>query len=162
MKVLCTLAGRTVGLEVRRNPDGGVAVFVDEKSREVSVVGAGRFLSLIVDGRVHDLGLVRQGASFLVESSAFVVEAELLAASAIAAPARRSHGPTRVKAPMPGKVVRVLVAPGQEVTAGQSLVVVEAMKMENEMRSPQAGRVLELPAREGQAVDAGALLAVVG
>jgi biotin carboxyl carrier protein len=162
MKVRCTLAGRTVGLEVRRNAAGGLAVFVDEKAREVSVVSAGRFLSLIVDGRVHDLGLLRQGTSFLVEWGTSAVEAELGAAAAAEAPARRSHGPARVKAPMPGKIVRVLVAPGQEVAAGQSLVVMEAMKMENEMRSPQAGRVLELPTREGQAVEAGALLAVVG
>jgi biotin carboxyl carrier protein len=63
---------------------------------------------------------------------------------------------------MPGKVVRVLVGTGQDVAAGAGLVVVDAMKMENELRAPRAGRVLELPAREGQAVEAGALLAVVG
>jgi biotin carboxyl carrier protein len=63
---------------------------------------------------------------------------------------------------MPGKVVRVLVEKGQEVKAGASLVVVEAMKMENELRAPRAGRVVELPVREGQAVESGALLAIVG
>jgi biotin carboxyl carrier protein len=62
---------------------------------------------------------------------------------------------------MPGRVVRVLVAKDEEVGAGQGLVVVEAMKMENEIRSPRAGRVQELAVREGQAVEAGALLAVV-
>src|SRR5262249_26007362 len=66
------------------------------------------------------------------------------------------------KAPMPGKLVRVLVAAGDEVVAGQGLVVVEAMKMENELRAPRAGRVKELPAREGQAVEAGGLLRVLG
>ena len=68
----------------------------------------------------------------------------------------------RVTAPMPGRVVRVLSAPGADVAAGQGLVVIEAMKMENELRAPRAGRVQELPVREGQAVEAGALLAVVG
>jgi biotin carboxyl carrier protein len=63
---------------------------------------------------------------------------------------------------MPGKVVRVLVAAGDAVAAGGGLVVVEAMKMENELRSPRAGVVLELLAREGQAVESGAPLAVVG
>jgi biotin carboxyl carrier protein len=162
MKTLCTLLGRTVRLEVRRKTEGGVAVFVDEKPREVSVVSAGRFVSLIVDGYVHDLGLVGNGSSFLVEWGASAALAELLPPTDSAAPARRSHGPARVIAPMPGKIVRVLVTPGQEVPSGHSLVVVEAMKMENELRSPVAGRVLELPAREGQAVEAGALLAVVG
>jgi biotin carboxyl carrier protein len=62
---------------------------------------------------------------------------------------------------MPGKLVRVLVTPGQAVEAGQGLVVVEAMKMENELRAPRAGRIKDVPAREGQTVDAGALLVVL-
>jgi acetyl/propionyl-CoA carboxylase alpha subunit len=71
------------------------------------------------------------------------------------------EGPQRVEAPMPGKVVRVLVKQGQKVEEGQGLVVVEAMKMENELRSPKAGVVAELHAQEGQPVEAGAKLAVV-
>jgi biotin carboxyl carrier protein len=63
---------------------------------------------------------------------------------------------------MPGRVVRVLVVPGDEVQAGQGLVVVEAMKMENELKAPRSGRVLELPVRDGDTVEAGALLALVG
>jgi biotin carboxyl carrier protein len=63
---------------------------------------------------------------------------------------------------MPGRVVRVLEAAGAEVVAGQGLVVIEAMKMENEIRAPRPGRVHEVAVREGQVVEAGALLAVVG
>jgi biotin carboxyl carrier protein len=70
-------------------------------------------------------------------------------------------GPQRVDAPMPGKVVRVLVKQGDQVTEGQGLVVVEAMKMENELKSPKAGRVVELHAVEGAAVESGAKLVVV-
>ena len=70
-------------------------------------------------------------------------------------------GPQRLTAPMPGKVVRVLVSPGDDVEAGQGLVVVEAMKMENELRAGKAGRVASVSAVEGQSVDAGAVLAVV-
>ena len=62
---------------------------------------------------------------------------------------------------MPGKVVRVLVKQGDQVQEGQGLIVVEAMKMENELKSPKAGVVSELHAQEGQAVEAGAKLAVV-
>jgi biotin carboxyl carrier protein len=62
---------------------------------------------------------------------------------------------------MPGRLVRILVEEGQQVQAGDGLVVVEAMKMENELRSPRAGRIAQLPVREGQAVETAALLVVV-
>jgi biotin carboxyl carrier protein len=70
-------------------------------------------------------------------------------------------GPQRVTAPMPGKIVRVLVKPGDLVKAKQGLVVVEAMKMENELRAARDGRVRDVPAAEGQSVEAGAVLLVV-
>ncbi len=76
-------------------------------------------------------------------------------------PAAHGAGPQRLTAPMPGKVVKVLVAPGDMVEAGQGLVVVEAMKMENELRALKAGRVASVSVAEGQSVDAGAVLAVV-
>ena len=69
-----------------------------------------------------------------------------------------ASGPQRVVAPMPGKVVRVLVAAGDEVAAGQGLVVVEAMKMENEIGSPRAGRVASVEVSAGQNVETGARL----
>ena len=71
------------------------------------------------------------------------------------------EGPQRIDAPMPGKVVRVLVKAGDEVSEGQGLIVVEAMKMENELKSPKAGKITELHAVEGAAVESGAKLAVV-
>jgi biotin carboxyl carrier protein len=70
-------------------------------------------------------------------------------------------GPQRVTAPMPGKIVRLLVGPGDEVKARQGLVVVEAMKMENELRAARDGRVRDVAVAEGQSVDAGAVLLVV-
>ncbi|MBI4264600.1 MAG: biotin/lipoyl-binding protein [Acidobacteria bacterium] len=72
-----------------------------------------------------------------------------------------AQGEQRVLAPMPGKVVRVLVAPGDEVKVRQGLVVVEAMKMESEIGSPKAGRVKEIAVKEGMSVEAGRVLAVV-
>ena len=70
-------------------------------------------------------------------------------------------GPQRIIAPMPGKVVRVLVKPGDDVKARQGLVVVEAMKMENELRAARDGRVRDVAVTEGQSVDAGAVLLIV-
>jgi len=70
-------------------------------------------------------------------------------------------GRAQVVAPMPGKVVRVLVERGQQVEAGQGVVVVEAMKMQNEMKSPKTGTVAELRAEPGATVNAGDVLAVI-
>ncbi|MGB7218332.1 MAG: biotin/lipoyl-containing protein [Vicinamibacterales bacterium] len=72
-----------------------------------------------------------------------------------------AEGEQRVVAPMPGKIVRVLVAAGDEVKAKQGLVVVEAMKMESEIVSPKAGTVKEVAVKEGQSVEAGRVLVVV-
>jgi biotin carboxyl carrier protein len=70
-------------------------------------------------------------------------------------------GEQRVIAPMPGRVVRVLVKTGETVAARQGLVVVEAMKMENELTVPRAGRVKEVTVPEGASVEAGRLLMIV-
>lgn len=70
-------------------------------------------------------------------------------------------GVQRVNAPMPGRVVRILVKAGDEVEVRQGLVVVEAMKMENELGSPKAGRVKEVAVGEGASVEAGRLLVVI-
>ena len=75
--------------------------------------------------------------------------------------ASSGSGPQRIVAPMPGKIVRVLAAVGDAVLAKQPVVVVEAMKMENELRAPQAGRVEQVLVREGQSVEAGTVLAVI-
>ena len=71
------------------------------------------------------------------------------------------QGPKKVLAPMPGKVVRMLVDQGQPVEAGQSILVVEAMKMQNEIKSPKKGTVQKIVAVEGANVNAGDVLAIV-
>jgi biotin carboxyl carrier protein len=71
------------------------------------------------------------------------------------------EGPQQVVAPMPGKIIRVLVQPGEKVQAGQGLLVVEAMKMQNEIRSPKSGTVERVLAKESQPVNAGEVLCVV-
>jgi multidrug efflux pump subunit AcrA (membrane-fusion protein) len=77
------------------------------------------------------------------------------------AQAAQAVGTQQVVAPMPGRVLRVLVKPGDQVKARQGLVVVEAMKMENELRSPKDGRVVSVSVTEGMSVEAGRLLIVV-
>lgn len=75
--------------------------------------------------------------------------------------AQGAGGRAAVSTPMPGRVIRVLVGQGDSVEAGQGVVVVEAMKMQNEMKAPRAGRVVSVSAREGAAVGAGESLVVI-
>ena len=81
--------------------------------------------------------------------------------SAHADGALHGHGQATILAPMPGRVVRVLVAAGDQVDARQPVVVVEAMKMENELRAPRAGHVREIAVTPGTSVEAGRVLAVI-
>jgi biotin carboxyl carrier protein len=71
------------------------------------------------------------------------------------------NGPRPVTAPMPGKIVQVLVKPGDAVIARQGVIVVEAMKMENELRAPKAGVIAQVHVAEGASVEAGAVLLVI-
>jgi len=71
------------------------------------------------------------------------------------------EGRAAILAPMPGKVVRILVAVGDEVEAGRGIIVVEAMKMQNEMKAPRAGRVAAIQVKENDSVVAGAVLAII-
>jgi biotin carboxyl carrier protein len=137
---------------------------LDGRALEVDYRETGRgFASLLVDGRSHEVGISGQpgGYRVLVDGHDLLVELAPAAGGAAAAPPRASVGPQRVTSPMPGKIVRVLVEAGQQVAAEQSLLVIEAMKMENELRAPCAGRVREAHVREGQAVESGALLVVI-
>jgi biotin carboxyl carrier protein len=71
------------------------------------------------------------------------------------------EGPQKITSPMPGKVVRVLAPEGTEVEAGQGVIVIEAMKMQNELKSPKKGTVQKIVGKEGAAVNAGDVLAIV-
>ncbi len=78
-----------------------------------------------------------------------------------AAAAQQTHGRATVKSPMPGKIIRVLVQPGQEVAAGQGVVVMEAMKMQNELKTPRAGHVAGIHVNENDTVEAGVVLVMI-
>ena len=104
------------------------------------------------------------GATVYVEGQAVTVRANGAAArfGRRGSPAGQGgSGPRRIVAPMPGRVVKVLVKPGDAVEARQGLVVVEAMKMENELRAPGAGTVTEVKVVEGASVEANAVLVVI-
>ncbi len=158
-----SVAGRSVRVEVRGGA-GRYTVRIDGTAVEVSVSDASPgFRNLLIGATSHELGVEHDGDAYRVPfpgASVVVALAEAARGSATLAP--REQGPSRLTAPMPGRIVRVLSSAGADVVAGQGLVVIEAMKMENELRAPRGGRLTELLVREGQAVEAGALLAVVG
>ena len=115
----------------------------------------GRSLTLVLESRERgewQVGLA--GARY----DAKVVDERTRHIQSLAAGAVTQAGPAVLKAPMPGLVVRVMVVPGDHVAAGQGLVVLEAMKMENELRAPAGGIVGSVSAVPGQAVEKGQVL----
>ena len=155
--------GRTLRVEVR-GKNGSYTVTLDGRPLAIDLSESGRdFASLLIEGRSYEVGLERRPTGYTVVLEDDVLSVDLTDAvrGGGATPKRAASGPARVTAPMPGKIVRLLVELGEEVVAGQGLVVMEAMKMENELRAPRAGRVKQLGVREGQAVDTTALLVVV-
>jgi biotin carboxyl carrier protein len=158
-----TARGRTARVEVR-GKDGRYTVSLDGRERSIDVrETGGGLLSLLLDGRSYDAGLERGDGVWRVGLPEAVVEVSLAEAPRDGAlgPRKAAGGPLRLAAPMPGKIVRVLAAEGQEVEAGEGLLVMEAMKMENEIRAPRAGCVREVAVREQQAVETGALLVLM-
>ena len=142
--IVATIDGRRVEADATKISPGVYSILLEGRSLEV------RFESMVDGMLLHTAG--REYRVEIVDLRSW----------------RRSRsgridlaGRQQIAAPMAGKVVRVLVAPGQRVESGQGLLVVEAMKMQNEIRSPKTGTVERLLAKEGQAVNSGEILAVI-
>jgi biotin carboxyl carrier protein len=143
-------------------PSGGIDVAIDGKKVAVDVVPLGGSISVRVAGRVVDLTTEGQppeiGAIANGHRSYVRVESERQRAAAAAKKTGGAASDKTVKAPMPGRVVRMLVAKGAEVDAGQTLCVIEAMKMENEVKAAAACVVGDVHVAEGATVEANAKL----
>jgi biotin carboxyl carrier protein len=139
---------------------------IDGQLLEVDAAPTARdVLSVLVGGKAYEIKRERslQGELHMIIGSArYSVDVRdprsLRSRRAVAGV---EAGPQKLKAPMPGKVVRVLVREKDEVKAGQGIVVMEAMKMQNEMKSPKDGRVQKVLTAEGSAVNAGDTLAII-
>jgi biotin carboxyl carrier protein len=158
--------GRIRQVSVERAGDR-FAVSVDRRTMDVDARRLdGRTLSLIVGaGASYDVGIVLDAATGMLGVRVGASECTVaFNGRRRGRPDDRDHGasgPQHLVAPMPGKIVRVAVTPGEAVRARQTVVVIEAMKMENELRAARDGIVGELHAREGAPVVAGELLAVI-
>jgi biotin carboxyl carrier protein len=162
VKYVVTVMGRE--LEVML--DGSVARAGDVETEAHMVEIEGTPLRMVtIGGRVHRV-LARRGNSagqYTVHLDGFRFEVEALdertrAIKQLAGSAGSPAGPASLAAPMPGLVVRVLVQSGDGVQAGQGVVVIEAMKMENELRASTAGVVRTVLVKPGSAVEKGAVL----
>ncbi|MGH7832955.1 MAG: biotin/lipoyl-containing protein [Candidatus Binatia bacterium] len=130
--------GRKTGLN-------NYSLIIDKRSFEVDVDVSENEYRVLVDGRSYHIRLVDERRMRLGTMQS-VIEAQ---------------GRQEISVPMPGKVVAVLVTEGDRVEKGQGLVIVEAMKMENEVRSPINGEIKEIRTKPGETVEAGKILLVV-
>lgn len=155
---LC-IDGRSSPLRLERDGETWVA-----NGRTASVLEVEPCIyAVLLDGRSLEARVERGDDAWIVHlrGRRFVVEVSDPRRLSRGSGAPRREGRQTVASPMPGKVVRLLVAAGDTVEAGQGLLVVEAMKMQNEMKAPKSGRVVTLSAREGATVSAGDVLAVI-
>lgn len=153
--------GEGFAVEVQKE-DAGYAVRSSAPPFAASVVRSGLSAwSVLIDGKSYEARVELDNGEIHVEVSGerfrFGSGAERQQGGA----GGRASGQSVVKAPMPGKVVKLLVASGETVTAGQGILLFEAMKMQNELRSPQDGVVTGLSVEEGQAIEAHETLFVV-
>jgi biotin carboxyl carrier protein len=136
----CSVDGRVVSADVRMLEQGVMSLLI-----------AGRQYRCVLDGNGVVIGGHRYG--FEVDDPRSLQGRRGAGAG--------TEGPRPVKAPMPGRVVRLLVVVGDEVEEGQGAVVIEAMKMQNELKSPKAGRVVRVGVAVGDTVGSGDVLVVV-
>lgn len=118
-------------------------------------------LSILLNGRSYDVIRSSDGTINVGEHRYLVTATDPRSWRSRRQSAAGAQGPQKLTASMPGKVVRVLTAAGSKIVAGQGLVVIEAMKMQNEVRSPRDGTVSAVLVREGSNVNAGAVLVIV-
>jgi biotin carboxyl carrier protein len=160
MSTLLLLDGREIRLDWIE--DGETCRFriesEEERSAEIRQVKPGVY-SVLLGGRSYQA--ILDGSSVSIGGRAFRLEVVDPRRCKRERNHRESVGRQNIAASMPGKVIRVLVSQGDEVEAGQGLIVVEAMKMQNEMKAARAGRVVTLAAVAGATVNAGEILATI-
>ena len=163
----------TIGGKERIVELDGARVVVDGKEREIELLAVEEGAWLLREGNRQALAYVdgvggkigvsirREGADPVVVGAEVMEARSAAVAELVRARGVAVAGPAAVRSPMPGRVVKILVRAGERIAAGHAVVVVEAMKMENELRAPRAGTIREIRCAEGAAVEAGQDLIVV-
>ncbi len=156
--------GKPHRLELTRSP-AGWKCRLDEREFELdAVLTRPDVLSILIGGRAYEIKRERTPSDMhmVVGSARYAAEVrDPRNLRSRRAAAGFGEGPQKLIAPMPGKIIRVLAAEKAPVEAGQGVLVIEAMKMQNELKSPKKGVVQQILTREGAAVAAGEVLAIV-
>jgi biotin carboxyl carrier protein len=157
--------GKTHHLELNRGENTWLCKVDDQEIEVDAALTARDVMSVLVGGKAYEVKRERslQGELHLVIGSArYAVDVQdPRSLRTRRATGGTEAGPQKLTAPMPGKIVRILVAVNEEVKAGQGIIVMEAMKMQNEMKSPKDGRVQKIMTSEGSTVNPGDTLAII-
>jgi biotin carboxyl carrier protein len=164
MKLELRIDGVDQPIELQRNgPDCRFRLGdAPERAAHVETPELGMY-SVLLDGLSYDTSVEETptGVVVVADGHRFEIEVRDPRRWTRGSGAGGAQGLQTVLAPMPGKIVRVLIAPGDAVETGQGLIVVEAMKMQNELKAARGGRVLSVAAKEGATVAAGETLATI-
>ena len=165
MRYVATVGGVEREFDVERTEQGVYRIALDGRQFEVDLrrVGSSSF-SAIIGTETYDFEVVRDGGELVVTSRRGTVRVAItdeVRRAAVRAHRPEAAGRAEIRAMMPGRVVTLLVQEGERVEIGQGVVVVEAMKMENEVRAPRSGVVASIKVACGQAVEKGELLAII-
>lgn len=155
--------GKSYRLDLER-ADSGWRCRLDGRAIEVdAVLARADVLSLRIGDRAYEVKREHAGGEMHLWVGSARLAAEVRDPRSLRGKIRAAddHGPKRLTAPMPGKIVRVLVTEGAAVEAGSGVLVVEAMKMQNEIKSPKKGTIQKILVGAGAAVNAGDVLAIV-
>ena len=155
--------GKNYRLDLNRQ-EGGWSCRLDGREVEVdAVLARPDVLSLRIGNQAYEVKCERVGGDLHLWVGSVRFAAEVRDPRSLRGRVRAvdDHGPKKLTAPMPGKIVRVLVRQGDAVETGAGVLVVEAMKMQNEIKSPKKGMIQKILVSEGAAVNAGDVLAIV-
>jgi len=161
VKISAKAGQQLVELTIERSNGEYVVEIGGERRRADVRKLEGDFYSILTGGRSYEVSVEPRGEAYYVRHGAAELLVTLSDPSRHAREGRVKQGPDEVVTQMPGRVVRLLVAEGDEVEAGQGIVVVEAMKMENEIVAGKAGKVVSVRVEPGRTVEGGAVLAVI-
>lgn len=158
-----SIDGKNHRLELNRS-DGRWTCRLEGREVEVdAVLARPDVLSLRIGNQAYEIKCERVGSELHLWVGSVRFAAEVRDPRSLRGRTRAAddHGPKKLIAPMPGKVVRVLAREGEIVDSGAGILVVEAMKMQNEIKSPKKGTIQKVLVREGAPVNAGDVLAIV-
>lgn len=157
MKYIAFTKGKEVNVEITRKGNLYCLTIGHKRFTVDAFQPRPQSLSMLIEGKSYEVGLEQNGDTFIVSLFDDTIELELVEArkyqaAAVGIRPAGLSGPVKIQAPMPGKIVKVTVQEKGIVKEGDSLLIMEAMKMQNELKAPKAGTVSRINVREGEPV----------